>query len=263
VPGRRQFLGSSLLALSAPALAADKPRSGPRQWYELRTMKLRTGQPKSLASFLSEVALPAWRRHGVGPVGAFEMMVGPEMPTVVLLLPLESPAVLAALPGKLAADRAYHEGPAAAAYHAATAAQPPFSRIDSALLQAFESMPRLEAPAGGDRSTRVFELRTYESPTEAAHQRKMDMFIKMGETDIFRRVGLTPVFFAQTVIGPRLPSFTYMLTFADMAAREKAWAAFRADPAWQKLRATEGYTDLDTVSNISDVLLRPAGYSQI
>jgi hypothetical protein len=227
-------------------------------------MKLRTGQPKALNSFLGEVALPAWRRHGVGPVGVFEMVVGPEMPTLVVLLPLESPAVLAALPGKLATDRAYHEGPAAAAYHAATAAQPPYARVDSALLQAFESMPRLEPPpAGGDRAARVFELRTYESPTEAAHQRKMEMFIKMGETEIFRRVGLGPVFFAQTVIGPRLPSFTYMLSFADMAAREKAWAAFRADPEWQKLRATAGYTDVDTVSNISDVLLRPAGYSQI
>jgi hypothetical protein len=249
VPDRRQFLvGGGLTALAAPLAAAEsKSRPKPREWYELRTIALRTGQPKLLSAFLGDVAVPAWRRHGVGPVGAFEMVVGPQMPTLVLLLPLESPALLATLPDALAA-----------------AAQPPFMRVDSALLHAFESFPRVEAPpAGGDRAARVFELRTYESPTEAAHQRKMEMFTKMGETGIFRRVGLTPVFFAQTVIGPRLPSFTYMLTFADMAAREKAWAAFRADPEWQKLRATPGYTDVDTVSNISDVLLRPAACSQI
>jgi hypothetical protein len=259
---RRQFLESSLLALAAPGGGtADKPsRPATRQWYELRTIKMRTGQPKAVSAFFAEVAIPAWRRHGVGPVGAFEVTVGPEMPTTVLLLPIDSPAVLAALPGKLAADAAYQQGPAVN-----DAAQPPYVRVDSALLQAFENMPRVEAPggAGGERGGRIFELRTYESPTEAAHRKKMEMFSKMGETDIFRRVGLTPVFFAQTVIGPRLPSFTYMLTFPDMAAREKAWATFRADPEWHKLRATPGYTDLEVVSNISDVLLRPAAFSQI
>ena len=90
------------------------------------------------------------------------------------------------------------------------------------------------------------------------HRRKADLIRRF-----FRRCGLTPVFFARNVIGARLPALTYMLTFPDMAAREKAWATFRADPAWQKLRATPGYTDADVVSNISDVLLRPAGHSQI
>jgi hypothetical protein len=89
------------------------------------------------------------------------------------------------------------------------------------------------------------------------------MFARMGETDIFRRAGLTPVLFAETVIGPRLPSLTYLLSFSDFAAREKAWAAFRADADWQKLRATPGYTDAEIVSNITDLLLRRAPYSQI
>jgi hypothetical protein len=55
----------------------------------------------------------------------------------------------------------------------------------------------------------------------------------------------------------------YMLTFPDLAAREKAWAAFRADPEWQKLKATPGYTDAEIMSNVSDLVLRPAPYSQI
>jgi hypothetical protein len=91
----------------------------------------------------------------------------------------------------------------------------------------------------------------------------MEMFTKKGELAIFRRCGMTPVFFARTVIGPRQPGFVYMLTFADLGAREKAWATFRADAEWQKLKATPGYSDAEIVSNISDVLLRPAGYSQI
>jgi hypothetical protein len=197
----------------------------------------------------------------VGPVGVFETTVGPEMPALHLLIPHDSPAALATLPARLAADPAYGKGAAALAYHGATAAQPAYLRMDTVLLSAFEQVPRLEPPPTS--KPRIFELRTYESPSEAAHLRKMEMFTRLGELEIFRRCGLTPVFFARTVIGPRLPSFMYMLTFPDMAAREAAWNAFRADPAWQKLKATPGYTDAEVVSNISDVLLRPAGYSLV
>ena len=54
-----------------------------------------------------------------------------------------------------------------------------------------------------------------------------------------------------------------MVAFPDLAAREKAWAAFGADPEWVKLRATPGLTNADIVSNIHSVVLRPAPYSQI
>jgi hypothetical protein len=258
---RRDFLAGSLLAAAGSGAAGAESKKRAPQWYELRRYQLRMGQNKILNDFLAQAALPALERLGVGPVGVFETSVGPEMPAVHLLIPHDSPAALAALPARLAADAGYQKGAAALAYQGATAAQPAYVRMDSELLCAFDSMPRLEPPGAGQ--PRIFELRTYESPTEAAHLRKVEMFGKLGEIEIFRRCGLTPVFFARTVVGPRLPSLSYLLTFPDMAAREKAWGAFRADPQWQKLRATAGYTDAEIVSNISDVLLRPAGSSQI
>jgi hypothetical protein len=54
-----------------------------------------------------------------------------------------------------------------------------------------------------------------------------------------------------------------MVVFSDMAAREKAWAAFREDAEWVKLSSTPGLSNADIVSNIRSVLLRPAPYSQI
>jgi hypothetical protein len=258
---RREFLASSVLAAAASSGASGAEKKRASEWYELRRYHLRMGQSKVLFDFLSEVALPAMRRLGVGPVGAFESTVGPQMPAFHLLVPHESAAGPSALATRLAADPAYVKGAAAAAYHGVTAAQPAYQRLDSALLAAFEAMPRLEAPETG--KPRIFELRTYESPTEAGHLRKVEMFSRMGEIAIFRRCGLTPVFFARTVIGARQPSLTYMLTFPDLAAREKAWAAFRADPDWQKLKATPGYTDAEIVSNITDELLRPTAFSQI
>ena len=127
---------------------------------------------------------------------------------------------------------------------------------------AFDSFPGIEAPAGpAAAASRVFELRTYESHNEGAGRKKIEMFEKGGETAIFRRVGLNPVFFGRDVIGATLPSLTYMVGFADGAAREKAWAAFGADPEWVKLRADPAYAEI--VSNIHSQVLRPTDYSQI
>jgi len=49
--------------------------------------------------------------------------------------------------------------------------------------------------------------------------------------------------------------------FANLAAYDKAWAAFREDPDWVKLRGLPEYQDI--VSTIDNVLLRPTDYSQI
>jgi len=84
-----------------------------------------------------------------------------------------------------------------------------------------------------------------------------------GEAAIFRRLGMSPVFFAQTIVGRNVPNLTYMLCYDDLAAREKLWKDFGADPEWQKLRSAPGNSDAEIVSNISNTILRPAPYSQI
>ena len=131
-------------------------------------------------------------------------------------------------------------------------------------MQAFPRMPRLEVPKQtAAKSPRLFELRTYESHNERAHRNKVKMFDEMGEIDIFRAVGLLPVFFGRTLVGPRMPSLTYMLVHDNMAGREKSWDGFRTSPDWAKLSKTPGFTDPEIVSNITTVFLRPAAYSQI
>jgi hypothetical protein len=52
-----------------------------------------------------------------------------------------------------------------------------------------------------------------------------------------------------------------MLGFHDTETLEKAWTAFRADPGWIELKGDPQYQD--TVSNITNILLRPADCSQI
>ena len=89
------------------------------------------------------------------------------------------------------------------------------------------------------------------------------MFTTLGELEIFRRAGLTPVFYGRTLVGRRLPNFVYMLTFADQDARQKAWGTFVADPEWTKLKNTPGYSDPEILSNLSSLTLRPTSYSQV
>jgi hypothetical protein len=251
-----QAAGASLAATAARAAT-------PPQLLELRKVRLRFGPMETrYAEYAKDVLLPALNRGGVKPVGAFTVSVGPDSPAVYLLLPHPNAESIVAAATRLNDDAEYRR--AAAAFRALPASDPPYLRRESSLSLAFASVPSVEAPAGALAApSRVFELRTYEGHNETATAKKIEMFEGGGEIAIFRRVGIAPVFFARDLVGPTLPSLTYMVVFPDMAAREKAWAAFREDAEWVKLRSTPGLSNADIVTNIRSVLLRPAAYSQI
>jgi NIPSNAP len=267
---RRTFLTSTLgSALMAAASASTgsaqgnaKPAASP-EFYVWRQYILRTGpQPRRLADFLQNAAIPALNRIGHKPIGVFEVVAGLPTPGVFVLTPLSSLESLAALEASLDRDEPF--GRAAEPYLNTPATDPIYLRQELSLLSAFPNVPRIEVPAAtAAKGPRLFELRTYESHNERAHRAKVRMFTEMGEVDIFRRCGLTPVFFARTLVGPRMPSLVYMLVHENMAARDKAWDAFRNDPEWKKLPATPGYSDAEIVTNITTVFLRPAAYSQV
>jgi hypothetical protein len=84
-----------------------------------------------------------------------------------------------------------------------------------------------------------------------------------GEIAIFQRLGMRPVLFAETMVGERMPNLVYMLSYDDLASREKLWKAFGADPEWRKLRGLPGNSDAEIVSNISNSLLQPLPFSPI
>jgi hypothetical protein len=231
-----------------------------REYYELRSYEVRIGEQKTaLDGFLRDAAVPAWNRQGIEPVGVFETTGGPEMPKVHVLLTHPHLESLASSATRLDADRVFQK--AAAAWLKRPATQPGYVRYESTLLQAFPNVPRIEVP--DTRRPRLFELRTYESHGERAHARKVEMFTTLGELEIFRRCGLSPVFFGRTLVGRRLPNFIYMLTHGDQAARQKAWSTFRDDPEWKTLRATPGYSDPEILSNLTSLTLRPAPFSQV
>ena len=234
--------------------------------YELRAYRMRIGaQPKLVGDYLSELYIPLATRLGAGPVGVFNLTFGPGMPTIYVLTPCASLAAYEALQAELAAELPRSKLPGAAAFYNATAHDPAYLRSDNQLLVAFDSFRKLELPATtAKREPRIFELRVYETPTDLALAKKTEMFgPKLGELDIFRRDGLTPVLFAKILVGPQQPGLVYLLSFPDLAAREAAWKRFREDPAWQKLKTLPGYLDAEIMANVTDFIVTPTAYSQI
>ena len=261
---RREFLAATAVAAVAPVPKLDKldklAHAANRQFIELRRYHLLPGaKQRAFGSYLQDAAIPAMNRAGVGKVGAFGVIYGENAPSLLLVLTHTSLDSVVSLREKMAADAEYTR--AAAAFLDAPLSDPPFVRFESTLLRAIEAMPTLEpSTAVGSTTPRIYELRTYESHNDKAALNKLKMF-NAGEVPIFRKTGLTPVFFGETILGEKMPSLNYMLTFPDMAARDAAWSAFSKDPDWKTLSGDPQYKE--NVSAITDLILRPTPFSQI
>ena len=258
---RREFLGSALGASVLAAIDSGHAADVGPEYYLLWRYQLSSAQAKGAADYFSNALLPALNRMKIAPVGLFNVTIGPASPNPYLLMPSPSLATLANVDDSLMADADYQR--TAKPFLAAAAGDPSFMRVDSSLLRAFPKYPRLTLPeAAVAKKARIYEIRTYESANEQDHQLKMEQ-MQAGESDIFKSVGAWPVFFADTLIGSRLPKLTYMLGYDDLAARERVWTAFAASPAWKALSSQPRYTVENLVSNITNEILTPAPNSQI
>ncbi len=262
---RRQFLAASI-ATSAFALAGDataqSPAAGAREFYQIRRYNLMSGpQLKLTENYFGDALIPALTRLGMGPVGAFKLDIGQDTPAYYALIPGSSVEALAELDFRLAKDEDFLK--VAAPFWNATATAPAFQRVETSLLSAFAGWPKLTPPASSaTKGKRIFQLRTYESPSNFDHVRKVEMF-HSGEFEIFLKAGFHPVFFGDTLFGQRMPNLTYMLSFADTAELEAKWDVFRNDPEWKKLSTSPRFAFDQIVSNINNLFLSPLACSQI
>ncbi|HTB12989.1 MAG TPA: NIPSNAP family protein [Bryobacteraceae bacterium] len=255
---RRKFVP----ALAAGGSLLSSAQTKAPSIYEIRTIHLRNtadNQRARLTDFLQHAAAPAFARAGIAPCAYFASMIAEETPFVMTIATYASLAAMEQQRAKLSADAEYKK--VLAAYNAQPGLN--YERIDSMLGRAFAGFPEMIVPADtAGRSGRIFELRRYESNNATTLASKIKMF-ESGEIAIFQRLGMRPVFFAETIVGARMPNLVYMLSYDDLAAREKLWKAFGADPEWQKIRVIPGNTDAEIVSNISNSLLQPLPFSPV
>jgi len=255
---RRDLLRLAGAGLSAPLFAAT-PKGAIIDLRYLRFRYNHDNQLQRASGFLEKAFLPAMRRAGAGTMGFFSILIGPESPSILYVVSYPSLAALEAVSAKLGDDKEFQKS--LADYYAIPGLV--YMRGEGSLLRAFDGMPGIEPPpVEPGRAPRIFELRTYESNNIHTLDRKVKMF-EEGEIAIFRRVGIRPVFFGRTIVGPRMPNLTYLTAFDDLASREKAWATFGADAEWKKMSSQPGVANADIVSNISIAVLRPLAFSPI
>lgn len=253
--------GTISILVPIVSFVANEPggqKKSNQELYELRVYTLKNEvQQKMVENYFQKAAIPAYNRYGIKKIGVFSELKPSGQTKIYVIIPFQSFKDFLNIQDKLSKDKSYNE--AGSEYLNAPASEPAYQRMESSMLLAFEQMPAIEVPA---KKSGLYELRRYESAGEQAAKKKIEMFNTAGEIDIFKRVGLRPVFFGQTIIGTSQPNLTYLLSFDDMVAHDRLWKLFGSDPEWKKISSIPEYADSKIVSHITSTFLVPATFSQ-
>jgi len=245
-----------MLATAPPAGAATDQKT---RFYVLENFYLQNGsQVSRIHDFFSQTLLPVIAKIHSGPKIFLEALVAPHMPQVALILGVRSLEEVWSTGTKIHQQPEMIKG----VEKWESDAEPPYLHCSAALLEATDYSPEIVPLDPPPKTPRIFELRTYHSPTgrqlRALHER-----FAGSEIRIFHRSGVHPILYSSTVFGANKPNLTYVIPFESLAAREKAWAAFGADPEWVKVRkeSVEKHGQISSVIQIS--LFRATAYSPI
>ena len=249
------FLGLSSLAVSAPPA---------RDYYAIRIYHLADkGQQGDIENFLKASYIPALHRAGIAKVGVFKPVESDTAgfgKRIYVFIPFASLEEVGKLDSKLEKDNLYQSS--ATPYWAAPYTSPPYLRMETILLKSFPDMPHYEVPAlTGPLADRIYELRSYEGPTEKIFANKVQMFNQGDEIGLFRKLGFNAVFYSEAISGNRMPNLMYMTSFNNMTTHDEHWKAFVDAPEWKKLSTMPEYQH--NVSKIQIFLLHPTEYSEI
>jgi hypothetical protein len=258
---RRSFLKNSAVAagaasLTLPAMGSTFASANAKSIFELRIYHIsRAGNAKNkLEQYIKDALIPFLTKRNVKLCAFNEYSLEEPAKLYILLAYPDQTAYFKTL-NDLATDEAYLK--AAESYNKIAAADAVYTRYETFLLDAFDTLPSLARPA---EKKGLFELRIYESASEDAGRRKILMF-NSEEIELFLKVGLQPLFFGKILAGEYMPALIYMVGFKDMADRDATWAKFGASDEWKKMSSKPEYAD--SVSNIRRIFLTPTDYSLV
>jgi len=249
----------AVLLLSIHTFAAGK-----QDIFSIRIYQLKNAQQEQrVDQYLKNALVPALHRLGITQVGVFRPVDNDTAAVrrIYVLMSFRSLDQFAALQTRLEKDAQYQQD--GKDYLDASYDSIPYLRIESILLQAFPGMTHLAAPSSltSPKTQRIYELRSYEGPTEKYFSNKVAMFNKGDEIGLFKKLDFNAVFYASVIAGAHMPNLMYMTSFDDMAAREAHWKAFFGDPYWKQLVAQPQYQH--NVSHVDIIFLHPTEYSDL
>jgi len=231
-----------------------------RYYYQIKIYHLKTQeQQRRLDDYLQNAYVPALHRMGIKNVGVFTPVeIDSTEKRVYVLVPFKNWKELESLDQKLEGDQQYladGKDYIDAAYNNAV-----YTRLETIVLKAF---PKMVGPAVPDLSAakvdRVYELRSYESPSEKYNINKVHMFNDGDEVALFKRLNFNAVFYAEVLAGSHMPNLMYMTTFNSKADRDKHWDTFSNDPEWKALSSKAEFQH--NVSKAEILFLHPTSYS--
>lgn len=241
--------------------ASGQAKLKAKEFYELKVYRLKNKSQETVVdNFLKNAYLPALHRNGIKHIGVFKPIETDSTfgKRIYVLIPHPSLEHFTKTGDQLTSDKTFNAD--GKEYLDALYTNPPYERIETILLRAFPGMTQMEVPAlTNARSERIYELRSYEGPTEKIYQNKVKMFNDGDEVGLFKRLGFNAVFYADVISGARMPNLMYMTTFANQASHDEHWKAFGNDPQWKTLIGMTEYQH--NVSKINIYLLRPTDYS--
>jgi len=226
-----------------------------QQVYEIRTYELfQYSNFKNFNTYLKDYFIPIMNQHGIKDIGVFEEASEDLPRKIYVFIPFANMETYQKARAHMASNSKLQK----ASSVLSPQNQPIFNRYETSLYMAFDGMPKMVKP---DDKNRFFELRTYESHSEDAYRRKVNMFNE-GELELFDQLDFGSVFFGDKIAGDRMPCLTYMLAFESLEERNENWGQFSDHPTWTKLKSDPAYKD-SCCSTITRTFLIPVPYSQL
>lgn len=220
------------------------------KYFELRIYYCHPGQRDALVDRFEKQTVRIFEKHGMENIGYWVPVSGEQNMLYYIL----------AFPSKDAREKSWAAFDDDAEWKAIKA-QSNETMVDSAVsvfMSQSDILPKITVLRQAER---VFELRTYTClPGRLPNliTRFKDHTLKL-----FQKHGMESiVYFTTLENGGIQPKLIYLLGHAGMAAADRAWKDFRADPEWTSARdASE--KDGKIVGKVESVFLKPLRFSKI
>jgi len=232
-----------------------------RDYYLIQVYHCSTAkQIENIDAFLKKTFLPYLHQNGIEKVGVFAPLDNDTATDkrLYVWVPFKNIQKLDELDQKIEAIDPM--GTAAIIHLENADGSLPYTRIEKIITRAFKFQPQYVTKSTLTKSSsRVYEYRSYESPTEAMHLKKVHMFNEGGEVTLFASLNFNAIFYSKVIAGSSMPNLIYMTSFNSMEDRNAHWDRFDEAPLWKKISAAPEY--INTVNRNETVLMSARDYA--
>jgi hypothetical protein len=233
----KKLILSMVLALTMLYGFSQQSKTNAREYYLIQIYHCTSNQQiKGVDTYLQNTYLPYLHKSGIKKVGVFAPIVNDTAADKKLYvwIPMQTIDVLDKLDQGIEKLDPFAKNEIVDLENADSSL--PYIRIERIVTKSFKYQTQYEKNSSLTKSPdRIYEYRSYESPTENAHLRKVHMFNEGGEITLFKRLNFNAIFYSKAIVGDRLPNLIYITSFNNMADRDEHWKAFSASPEWQSI----------------------------